>query len=114
MALTAVTAYDAGGVAHVIDLAQFAVETGAAPARLYLPDAVGGMPTLRPHMGIEIDYRAGYGADATGVPAALKQALLLLVGYWFENRDAVIAAGAGGVIPPGFDVLVAPYRSVAL
>ena len=33
-----------------------------------------------------IDYTAGYGA-AADVPADLKQAVLALVAYWYENRD---------------------------
>jgi len=48
------------------------------------------------------------------VPADIRQALLALVGYWFEHRDAVIVAGSGAVVPTGFDRLVAPYRSVRL
>ncbi len=36
-----------------------------------------------------------------------RQACLVLVGYWFEHRDAVIVAGSGSVVPAGFDRLVA-------
>jgi len=109
-ALTAVTVFDLDDEAHELDLEQFSVQAG----RLLLPRAVEGAPALRERLGLEIDYVAGHGEDATGVPADLKQACLVLVGYWFENRDAVIVAGSGSVVPAGFDRLVAPYRRVRL
>jgi uncharacterized phiE125 gp8 family phage protein len=34
-----------------------------------------------------ITYRIGYSQDATSVPAIAKRAMLLLIGYYFENRD---------------------------
>lgn len=109
-ALTAVTVFDLDDEAHELDLDQFVVQAG----RLMLPRNIEGAPALRERLGLEIDYVAGHGEDATGVPADIKQACLVLVGYWFENRDAVIVAGAGSVVPAGFDRLVAPYRRVSL
>jgi hypothetical protein len=55
-----------------------------------------------------VDYTAGYG-DAADVPADLKQAVLLLVAFWFENRDVGAASGPGGL-----ERLLAPYRRVRL
>lgn len=55
-----------------------------------------------------IDYTAGYGA-ATDVPADLKQAVLVLVAYWYENRDLALTAS-----PTGFERLLAGYRRVQL
>jgi len=110
ISLTAITAYDGAGDPHAVPLAQFL----EAPDRLMLPGAVAGMPLLREQGGIEIDYVAGFGADPDDVPADLKQAMLTLIGYWFEHRDAVIAAGAGSVVPAGFDALVAGYKRVRL
>lgn len=55
-----------------------------------------------------IDYTAGYGA-AADVPADLRQAVLALVGYWYENRDLAAAA-----TPAGLDRLLAGYRRVQL
>lgn len=112
MALTTVTAYDADGAGTELDLAQFQMEV--APARLLLPLAVDGAPTLRERQGLEIDYVAGYGADAEDVPADLRQALLALVAYWYQNRDAVVIAGSGALVPSGFDRMVAPYRVVRI
>jgi hypothetical protein len=55
-----------------------------------------------------IDYNAGYGA-AADVPADLKQAVLAIVGYWYENRDLAMAA-----MPAGLDRLLAGFRRVQL
>src|SRR5690606_35674253 len=100
------------GDPHAIDVSQF--ELDAATPRLLLPADIDGMPQLRERQGLEIDYVAGYGTEAADVPADLKHAMPVPVAYWFENRDAVIVAGSGGVLPQGFDRLVAPYRQVRL
>jgi uncharacterized phiE125 gp8 family phage protein len=73
---------------------------------------VQGDSVLLPGEGyrsLEIEYSAGYGADADSVPADLKQALLGLIAYWFENRDASTADA-----PSGFDRMLAGYRRVRL
>jgi len=110
ISLTTITAYDADGMGTSIALSQFQPETNVAPARLFLPSGIAGAPALRERNGIEIDYVAGYGTEADDVPDDLKQAVLSLVGYWFEHRDAVVIAGSGAVVPPGFDRLIANYR----
>lgn len=112
LSLVAVTAYDDDGEAHALELTQFELETSAP--RLLLPPEVAGMPVLQDRHGIEIDYVAGYGESAADVPADLRQALLALVAYWFEQRDAVVIAGSGSVVPAGFERLVAPYRRARL
>ena len=56
---------------------------------------------------LTVDYTAGYGG-ADDVPQDLKQAVLVLVAYWYEHRDSVTTA------PVGFERLVASYRRVRL
>jgi uncharacterized phiE125 gp8 family phage protein len=113
VSLTSITAFDADGDDHLVPLAQFEAATGVTPARLILPRKVGGMPALRERFGIEIDYVAGFG-EATDVPSDLKRGVLALVAHWFEDRDAVMVAGSGAVIPPGFSQMISPYRQVRL
>lgn len=114
LSLTAITAYDAEGDGTNIGLAEVMLETHVAPARLFLPSSFPDAPLLRDRQAIEIDYVAGYGDEAEDVPSALKQAVLALIGHWFEHRDAVVLAGSGAVVPSGFDRLLSPYRQVAL
>jgi len=108
-ALEAVRVFDETDDEHALDLDQFQLE----PGRVLLPPAIEGVPSLRERLGIEIDYVAGFGVAAE-VPADLRRALLALVAHWFENRDAVIVAGSGAVVPAGFDRLVETWREVRL
>jgi uncharacterized phiE125 gp8 family phage protein len=114
LSLTAITVYDAADAATVLPLAGVLLDGKGAPPRLFLPASLTPGVVLRERQGLEIDYVAGYGADAADVPADLRQAVLLLVGYWFENRDAVAIAGSGALAPSGFDLMVAPYKAVRL
>lgn len=43
---------------------------------------------------VTVDFVAGYGPTAATVPALLKQGILLLVGHWYENREAVGSVGS--------------------
>jgi len=50
--------------------------------------------------GYEVEYIAGYG-DASAVPQRYKQAILLLVGHFYENREAVtLAQGMTATVLP--------------
>lgn len=67
-------------------------------------------PVLRPRLGFEIDYEAGY-ANAAAVPAPLKQAVLTLIGHWYENRGL---AESDAALPTGIGPLLAPFREMRL
>ncbi|KKC39940.1 hypothetical protein WH87_06760 [Devosia epidermidihirudinis] len=110
ISVTQISAFDEAGAVHEVPLAQFMSE----PDRLVLPASIAGTPLLRAQMGIEIDYVAGFGTEPSDVPADIRQALLVLVAYWHEHRDAVIVAGSGAVVPSGFDRLVSRHRQVRL
>ena len=53
--------------------------------------------------GIVITFTAGYGANASDVPMALRQAIKDIVAHWYENREA---AGSG--------LSAAPMKTMAL
>lgn len=42
-------------------------------------------------------------------PAPLVQAALLLIGHWYNQREAV-ASTSTSVVPHGYDALIRPYR----
>ena len=61
---------------------------------------------------IQITLVAGYGDNISDVPQAIRQAALLLIGHWYESREAV-SAGAMKEVPMAVDALTKIYRRVA-
>ena len=68
-------------------------------------------------LGIGIQLVAGFGATPAEVPAAIRQALLVLAAHWYNRRDAdggcsapTAGAPTSGPLPPVVNDLLAPYR----
>jgi len=59
-----------------------------------------------------VTFVAGFGASED-VPAPIKQAILLLVGHWYANREA-LANSTMTELPLAVAALTAPFRRVAL
>lgn len=61
---------------------------------------------------VTVTFAAGYGGPSN-VPAAIRQAMLLLVGYWYDQRSAVNVGNIVNEMPLGVDALLAPYRVIS-
>lgn len=59
---------------------------------------------------IQITFTAGYGANASDVPAALRQAIKLLVAHWYQNREAGDPA-ARQIMPMGVKAILDSFRA---
>jgi uncharacterized phiE125 gp8 family phage protein len=55
----------------------------------------------------EIIYKCGYSEDSSLVPGIAKRAMLLLISYWFENRDMLISEGFQSTAP--YELLVKKF-----
>lgn len=65
---------------------------------------------------IAVEYWAGYPgqgspADASGVPKAIVRAMKMLVGHWFENREAMVIGTITDEIALGMRDALQPYRN---
>lgn len=81
---------DAGSAAATVSSSNYLVDTNSEPGRVALKSGIDWPSvTLRPINGVEIIYTAGYGA-AADVPDQYKQAMLLLIGHLYENRESVV------------------------
>lgn len=97
---------------EVLDEALYKLDLEHEPPRLVLKkNAVWPQPAAGSG-GIDIDMVAGFGS-AVDVPQPLKQALLMLVAHWFENREP-IAFGGSQTLPLSVDALIAPWRRLHL
>lgn len=62
---------------------------------------------------VAVTFTAGFGA-AAAVPAAIKAAILLLVGHWYANREAVNIGNSTSSLPFAVDALLTPFRRVGV
>lgn len=100
---------DTDGVQQTWAVADYLVDIYATPGRLSPAYGVS-YPTPRAQFNaVEVVFDAGYGADGTDVPAPIRQALLLLLGHLYENREAALTTSLAE-LPLGVAALLAPYR----
>ncbi|MDA8212165.1 MAG: head-tail connector protein [Clostridia bacterium] len=89
--ITSIKYYGTDNAEYTLAPADYFVDSVSEPGRAVL--AYGKSwpsTTLRPANGIVVTFVAGYGAVAS-VPQQVKQAMLLLIGHWNENREAAIS-----------------------
>lgn len=107
--VSSVTYYDADN----------AVQTLSTDIYTAFSDSVGPYLDLKPDQSwpstytredaVRVTWTAGYGPAATDVPAAIRQAMLLMIGHWFENREASVVGVSVTDLPMAVNALLAPY-----
>ena len=69
---------------------KYIVDTASEPGRIVLEkDETWPTDVLKSVNGVEVRFVAGYGA-ASAVPKRLKHLNYLLVGHWYNNREALV------------------------
>lgn len=91
VSVTHVKYIDTAGVERTMSAADYIVDAHREPGRIVLAyDASWPPEILRPAAAVTIRYVAGYG-DPEDVPEIYRQAMLLMIGHFYENREAVVA-----------------------
>lgn len=96
--VSSVNYLDTDGVSTILDTNDYRSDVVSEPARIeeHYDEA---WPASRVVSNcVWVDVIAGY-ANAAAVPRGLKQAILLLVGHWFENREAVAIGTITSEVP---------------
>lgn len=69
--------------------------------------------TLTRVNAVRVTFTAGHGADASTLPADIKAALLMLIGHWYSNREAVGDVGTM-TVPLTFDSLIGAVSKISI
>lgn len=106
--VSSVAYVDESGATHTVaaDVYQL-VDEGTIAARLALKAGQSWPFQFEPAAEIRVRYLAGYPEEQE--PAPLRAAMLLLVGHWYANREAVTEAALSPV-PMAVEALCAPFR----
>lgn len=111
--VTSITYTDSAGTATVWASSNYQVSIRGAVGRI-VPAYSVSWPTFtaRPLDAVTVRYVAGYGSGAGDVPEGIRQAMLLLIGHLYEQREATGATVAGSplpMLPFGVDALLATH-----
>ena len=120
--VTFLKTYDPLNLATTFDASKYFVDTPSEPGRIVLNPAGSWPSGLRPANAVEVEFVAGYG-DASAVPDALKQGMLLWIKLLIGDRNWLFELGestAGLIefnrsdVPPPVVSLWSPYKIYAL
>ena len=110
-AITHVKYYDSDNVEQTWASSNYDTDLNGKPARITLASNVT-FPTVYDRTNaIEIKFVAGYAStSATGFPKQLLNAMYLIIGHLYENRQEVIIGKTAYEIPKGADSILRQYR----
>jgi len=101
---------DSDGAEQTLAASAYKVDAVTDPGRVAPAyGALWPMTRAEPN-AVTIRFVAGYGDAAAAVPMPIKQAMLLMVGHLYQNREAVQAEGDFYRLPLGVEALLSPYR----
>lgn len=109
--VTSITYVDHAGDQQTLAPSAYVVDAVSDPGVITPAYGMTWPPTRSQRNAVKVQFKAGYSADADGVPAAIKQAILLMVGDMFENREGQIT-GTTVADNPTVDRLLFPFRLV--
>lgn len=105
---------DTSGTLVLWSADNYDIDANARPPRLLPAQGKNWLAPGSTPNGIEIKFKAGFGAIAADVPANLHQAVKFLMSEWFEHRLPMPDRTTPGDIPPLVENLLRPYRIVNL
>jgi uncharacterized phiE125 gp8 family phage protein len=89
--------YGTDNTEYTMEVADYFVDSKSEPGRVSLAYGITWPTiTLRPINGVCIEFDAGYGDAVGDVPKRVKQSMLLLIGHWYGQREAV-SLGTGTI-----------------
>lgn len=105
--IDAISYYDADNAEQTLDDSVYALRRDALGHYVTLASQQSWPTAYKRDDAISVAFVAGQSAEA--VPGSIKAAILLMVGHWYENREAVADVKLAE-LPMGVSALLAPHR----
>ena len=108
--ITHVKYYDSNDSQQTLASSNYILGHYSKPARIGV--AVGGtLPNLSDRINaVEVKYTVGYGTASTDVPEGIRQAVLLTIGNFYQNRESVITGRTATELPLSSQYLLEQYK----
>jgi uncharacterized phiE125 gp8 family phage protein len=104
--VSSISYVDTDGATQTLAASKYRVDTKSEPARITEAEGEIWPSTDRVTNSVTVTYVAGYGDNATDIPAPIRQAMKLMLEIDYDRPDPSYT----GVIRSRMDALLAPYR----
>lgn len=111
ISVSSVTYYDTDNTQQTLSANVYAAHSDGIGPFLALKNGQSWPSVYTRKDAVRVTWTAGYGSAAANVPTPIRQAILLLVGHWYENREAV--GSDMKEVPMAVNSLVLPFRRVS-
>jgi uncharacterized phiE125 gp8 family phage protein len=110
-AVSSITSYSTADASSTVATSVYRADTASVPARIVLKDGQDWPSGLRPENALTVVFVAGYGTTPASVAdQQLLQAIKLLVGHWYANREAVLVGSISKDIELAYAALTQPLK----
>jgi len=98
------------GTTSTYSTASYRVDRDGTPGTVKTLYGQTWPPHLQDDNAISVTWWAGYGASGTSVPAAIRHAMLMLVGFWYEHRSTVLVGSISKQLEFAVESLLASQK----
>jgi len=90
VSVTSIKYYDTDDALQTFSSASYRVDTFSHVGRITLKESAAWPTVIEDRTdAFYVTYVTGYGTATTDIPQGVRQAIMLLVDYWYENRGAM-------------------------
>jgi len=109
--ITSIVYTDTDGISQTWDSGKYLLDKNFYRPRI-MPAYNESWPSdVRDQMNaVEITFSAGYDTDGDDLPEDIKHAIKLIIGHWYENRQAVVMGSNLQQVPMAATSLLEPYK----
>jgi len=97
-----------------VDADDYTVDTDASPGRIVRAFSTAWPAARVQRNAVVITFRAGFGDAPASVPSSITAGMKLLIGHWYENREAVNIGNIVNTIPMSVDALFGLWSRPAM
>ena len=98
------------GTTATLSTSQYRVDRSSTPGAVRTLYGGNWPPALEDEGSVSVTYWAGYGPSGSDTPAAIRHAILMLVGHWYENRGAVLVGSISKPLEFAVESLLSTQR----
>ena len=114
-AVTSIYYLDSDGISTLLDSAEYQTSLAGRSTAVVKPAVNSAWPTTQAgaYDAVTVEYVAGYGLPDDNpvlIPLPMQQAILLMVGDMYENRETIVIGTIPASLPMTAERLLAPYQ----